>query len=117
LPLQLQHERPTRIVGRPPGPRPTKKRLAPGFLSADESRAYSVGKADEAIQNFREILAKLRDHSVFSIGDTNDFIAEGGGANLWIESGKVRIETNAGAAKVKNLRISSRLMQLAKIVQ
>jgi hypothetical protein len=66
---------------------------------------------------FRAILAKLGDQSVFSIGDTNDFIAEGGVANLRIESGKVRIEINAEAAKEKNLRISSRLMQLAKIAK
>ena len=64
---------------------------------------------------FRAILAKLKDHSIFSVGDTNDFIAEGGIANLWIESGRVRIEINAGAAQKKNLRISSRLMRLAKI--
>jgi hypothetical protein len=66
---------------------------------------------------FRSILAKLKDRSILSIGDTNDFIGEGGVANLRIESGKVRIEINAEAGKEKNLRISSRLMQLAKIVR
>lgn len=64
---------------------------------------------------FRAIPAKLKDHSIFSVGDTNDFIAEGGIANLCVESGRVRIEINAAAAKEKNLRISPRLMQPAKI--
>jgi pyrimidine deaminase RibD-like protein len=54
---------------------------------------------------------------VFSIGDTNDFIAEGGVANLRVENGRVRIEINARAAKEKNLRISSRLMSLVKVVK
>jgi hypothetical protein len=66
---------------------------------------------------FRAILAKLKDRSILSIGDTSDFTGEGGVANLRIEDGKVRIEINAGAAKEKNLRISSRLMQLARIVK
>jgi hypothetical protein len=66
---------------------------------------------------FRSILAKLKDRSILSIGDTSDFIGEGGVANLRIENGKVRIEINAKAGKEKNLRISSKLMQLAKIVK
>jgi len=66
---------------------------------------------------FRSILASLEAQSVFSIGDTNDFIAEGGVANLRVENGRVRIEINARAAKEKNLRISSRLMSLVKVVK
>jgi hypothetical protein len=66
---------------------------------------------------FRAILASLKDRSVFSIGDAPDFLADGGVANLRVENGKVRIEINAGAATKKNLRISSRLMQLVKVVK
>jgi hypothetical protein len=66
---------------------------------------------------FRSILDKLKAYSVFSVGDTNDFIAEGGVANLRVEGGRVRIEINATAAREKNLRVSSRLMGLAKIVK
>jgi hypothetical protein len=66
---------------------------------------------------FRAILSSLREQSIFSIGDTNDFVSEGGVANLRIENGRVRIEINVVAAKEKNLRISSRLMGLARIVK
>jgi hypothetical protein len=63
---------------------------------------------------FRSILDVLKNTSVLPVGDTDDFIAEGGVINLRLESGKVRIEIDARAAKARNLRISSRLLDLAQ---
>jgi hypothetical protein len=63
---------------------------------------------------FRSILELLKSSSVLPVGDTDDFITEGGVINLRLESGKVRIEIDARAAKAKNLRISSRLLELAQ---
>jgi hypothetical protein len=63
---------------------------------------------------FRSILDSLKNSSVLPIGDANEFIAEGGVINLRVENGKVRIQIDARAAKEKNLRISSRLLDLAQ---
>ncbi len=63
---------------------------------------------------FRSILDVLKSTSVLPVGDSDDFIAEGGVINLRLDGGKVRIEIDARAAKVKNLRISSRLLELAQ---
>jgi hypothetical protein len=65
----------------------------------------------------RAILASLGDKSVFSVGDTSDFIAEGGIVSLRTEGGRVSIEINSAVAKAKHLRISSRLLQLARNVR
>ncbi len=65
----------------------------------------------------KSILETLRGQDVFSVGDTSDFIAEGGIVNLRIESGKVRLEVNEEAARQSHLRVSSRLLQLAKVVK
>jgi hypothetical protein len=65
----------------------------------------------------RTILGSLGDKSVFSVGDTSDFIAEGGIVNLRTDGGRVSIEINSEAAKAKHLRISSRLLQLARNVR
>jgi hypothetical protein len=65
----------------------------------------------------RTILESLGDRSVFSVGDTSDFIAEGGIASLRTDGGRVGIEINSDAAKMKHLRISSRLLQLARNVR
>jgi len=66
---------------------------------------------------FRSILESFKAASVLSVGDANDFVAEGGVINLRLESGKVQIEISVGAAKEKNLRISSRLLSLARNVK
>lgn len=63
---------------------------------------------------FRSILDLLKSTSVLPIGDADDFLAEGGVINLRLENGKVRIEIDARAAKARNLRISSRLLDLAQ---
>ena len=63
---------------------------------------------------FRSILDLLKNTSVLPVGDTDGFIAQGGVINLRLENGKVRIEIDARAAKAKNLRISSRLLDLAQ---
>jgi hypothetical protein len=66
---------------------------------------------------FRMILGSLGDKSVLSVGDNSDFIREGGIVMLRTEGGRVGIEINADAARTKHLRISSRLLQLAKTVK
>ena len=66
---------------------------------------------------FRSILEPLKTTSVLSIGDTNDFIAEGGVVGLKVEGGKVRVEIDPKAAKLKNLRVSSHLLGLAKVAK
>jgi len=65
----------------------------------------------------RAIIHDLGSQSIFSVGDTSDFISEGGIANLQIESGRVRFEINDVAARERRLRVSSRLLQLAKNVK
>ncbi len=65
----------------------------------------------------RAVLAALRDQCVLSVGDTSDFIAEGGIVNLRLDNGKVRIDINEDAAKEVHLRVSSRLLQLARNVK
>ena len=54
---------------------------------------------------------------VLTVGESPDFIGQGGIINFVIEQNRVRFEINPGAAMRANLRISSRLLQLARIRQ
>ena len=63
---------------------------------------------------FRSILETLRDSSVLTVGDTPDFIAEGGMIGLRLDGGRIRMQINAQAAKLRNLRISAHLLSLAE---
>jgi YfiR/HmsC-like len=87
-------------------------RQIPDSRQAGECQILYISSSEHL--RLRMILGSLGDKSIFSVGDTSDFIAEGGIVNLHMEGGRVSIEINSDAAKAKHLRISSRLLQLAK---
>jgi YfiR/HmsC-like len=51
-----------------------------------------------------------------TIGETEDFALDGGVINFKIEDGRVRLQVNVKAAEKARLRISSKLLSLAQIV-
>jgi hypothetical protein len=53
---------------------------------------------------------------ILTVGETPRFIEQGGIVNFFLENGRVRFEINRNAAERAGLRFSSRLLQLAKIV-
>lgn len=62
------------------------------------------------------ILAEVADEPVLTIGDSEDFAASGGIIGLSLQDNKVRFDINLNAAQRANLKISSRLLLLAKRV-
>lgn len=54
---------------------------------------------------------------VLTVGDLDGFAAQGGIVNFTLEAGKIRIEINVAAAGQQGLRVSSKLLSLAKIVR
>lgn len=64
-----------------------------------------------------EVLAKLRGQSVLVIGETNDFASSGGVIQFTLEENRVRFFINTDAADRAGLKISSKLLALAKIVR
>ena len=61
-------------------------------------------------------LRAARGRPVLTVGETSAFMAQGGIARFYIDAGNVRFEINPAAAEQAGLRISSRLLQLARIV-
>jgi len=71
------------------------------FLSRDEGRRQAT------------TLRSLRGQPTLTVGETGNFLADGGIIQLRIETDRVRFEINAGAADLSHLKISSRLLLLA----
>jgi hypothetical protein len=63
-----------------------------------------------------EIVGIVKDSSVLTVGETKDFAAKGGVIGFVVEKKKVRFEINLAAAKRAKLKISSKLLRLAKRV-
>ncbi len=58
----------------------------------------------------------VKDLSVLTVADTKGFLESGGIINFLMEDKKVRFEINVTAAKKSKLKISSKLLRLAKRV-
>jgi hypothetical protein len=56
----------------------------------------------------------LRDVPTLTVGETADFISQGGIINFVLENGKVRFQIDSKAAGRTDLRISSHLLRLAR---
>jgi hypothetical protein len=62
------------------------------------------------------ILASVKGNSILTVGDSEHFVQEGGMIGFCLEENKIRFEINLETAQRAKLRISSRLLTLAKSV-
>jgi hypothetical protein len=62
------------------------------------------------------LLSDLRGSSTLTVGEIKGFADLGGVINLVVEENKLRFEINLRAARQTRLKISSKLLALAKIV-
>lgn len=62
------------------------------------------------------VLSAARKNGALSVGESTGFAQRGGVINFFLEDNKVRFEINQAAAEAAGLEISSRLLQLAKLV-
>lgn len=68
-------------------------------------------------EHLAEIMKTLKGMNVLTVGETERFVEVGGIINLYIESNKVRFEINVDNAERAGLRLSSRLLNVAKVVK
>ncbi len=66
--------------------------------------------------NLSHLIDALGGSSILTVGDTEGFAEQGVIINLYVENNKVRFKINIEAARRANLKVSSRLLKLAKIV-
>ena len=62
-----------------------------------------------------DYLRAVEGRPVLTVGESPDFIQQGGMINFFLDGKRVRFEINPTAATRANLRISSRLLQLARL--
>jgi len=71
-----------------------------------------VTEKDQAARIVRD----LKGSATLTVGESEGFAALGGVINLTVEGNKVHFEVNQLAAQRAHLKISSKLLSLAKIV-
>ena len=66
--------------------------------------------------HMKEILSALRGRSVLTVGDSPGFVDAGGMIELLVQDERMRFEVNLHAANEARLKISAKLLSLAKAV-
>jgi hypothetical protein len=66
--------------------------------------------------HFRDVIENLKGASVLLVGDTDGFAAAGGTIEFTLEDNHIRFAINPDAAQRADLKVSSKLLALAKIV-
>ena len=73
-----------------------------------------VGKGES--KDIASLLAAIQNTSVLTVGETDDFLQQGGVIRFCLQDNKVRFEINLEAASRARLKISARLLLLTKSV-
>ena len=68
-------------------------------------------------EQFPEIIEHLNNASVLTVSDNDKFLEKGGIVNFFTMNKMVRFEINLEASEAANIKISSKLLRLAKIFQ
>jgi hypothetical protein len=85
-----------------------------GVPKAKDCQIIFVASSEK--QHMREILHSLRSASVLTVGDTLGFASKGGMINFVLEENRVRFEINVKASERAHLKLSARLLTVAKVI-
>ena len=103
------------LQGRSVGGHPIElRRLRP---QEDPHKCHMVFLRAAGTKTAAKIFAESRGSSTLTVGEAAGFAARGGMINLTREQDKLRFEVNIDATGETRLRISSKLLSLAKIVK
>jgi hypothetical protein len=94
--------------------RPVQIRHIKQVQEGQECRVLFIGKSER--EGVSPLTATLRNMPVLTVGESDDFLQKAGIIRFCVEDRKIRFEVNQEAAETANLKISSRLLLLAKTV-
>jgi len=89
------------------------------FVSADAIKPCQILfiARNSSPQDQQRAIEKLRHAPVLIVGESKGFAQRGAVVNFYVEANKIRFEINVDAALRHHLKISSKLLALAKIVE
>lgn len=73
-----------------------------------------IGQGDKRLA---EMIRRVRGQGVLTVSDAGNFARQGGIVGFYSEAGKIKLEINPGTARSANLKISAKLLELARTVQ
>jgi hypothetical protein len=83
----------------------------------DATRCHLLFVAGDQSRNLPQVLQRYHDAPLLTVGESEDFTRAGGVIRFFIDENKVRFEVNPDAAGRAHVKLSSKLLSLAKIVR
>ena len=103
------------LKGKTANGRPIVVRYAANLGELERCHILFVSASEK--ENLQKVLQTTKGWSILTVGDMNGFAQDGGIINMVKEESRVGIEINLEAAQRSRLKISSKLLALAKIVK
>ena len=102
------------LIGKTVGVHPLRVEHLREFEKAQSCQVLFVGAGQK--KRIGEALAEVSSLPVLTVGETEHFVQEGGIIGFCLEENKIRFEINLDAAAKAKLKISAKLLALAKTV-
>jgi uncharacterized protein DUF4154 len=102
------------ISGKTIGNRPLRAQHLKQIEEIEGCQVVFVGVDDK--KRILALLASLKDSPVLTVGESEHFAQDGGMIGLCLEENKIRFEINLGSVEHAKLKLSARLLALAKTV-
>lgn len=110
----LHRELETLVAGRKVNGRAIVVRRVATVQEVKATQIVFVMSAEDA--RFAAILPSIQDSAVLTVGESDSFLAHGGGIRLLVNEEKLRFEINIAAAERAQLKISAQLQKLATTI-
>jgi hypothetical protein len=83
--------------------------------ASDVDSCHLLFLSNGQAKNLPQVLRRFEELPPLTVGETEDFTRNGGAIRFLIEENKVRFEVNTGAVARSRVKLSSKLLSLAKI--
>jgi hypothetical protein len=103
------------LAGQKVGARPFEIRRGKRLADVGECHLLFISDADR--ERVEDALIALRGRHVVTVSDYLEFAAMGGVIGFYAEGKKIRFEVNPRAAERQGVKLSSKLLRLARIVK
>jgi hypothetical protein len=93
----------------------TRRIVIKKYRDADDVKSCNILYINMA--NCGEVLRGLRNKSILTVSDADNFTRDGGMVRFFTQNNKIRFQINPTAARAVNINISSKLLRVADIVE
>jgi hypothetical protein len=101
------------VAGKKVGTHPVELRHFDSAEKVGGCEILFIARNDDETES--KILAKVSDKPVLTVGDSDNFETNGGAIRFFTEDSRMRFEINTDATDAAKLKISSKLLKLARI--